>query len=556
MAQPALDLPAGYAEVPEGHEWVPPDSLDGGDSIEDDGEETGWRTALGAGHFSCPDAEGRVHYTMMASSSVDPTTFTVSVGGTPLDCTFDPVAGRVDCSGFPPPVYDTWGDTAEVEVCFSHSYYTLCSTRHASKPVECPPADAPFPEISATAGCPSGGYVTIIFRYEPAMRVHEIRIDGMDVSEIMWWPLGDNQTIAIAPARAPGESYFAFLHATDADGLEYAWWRSIPVPADCAPEEMTAGVTPLCYEGHQAVQVKYVPTTLVLTEVSTETMVLSCIPMAPGVQVCGDLPGDPGTESNVTLCFEGEPCAEYPVTIAGCPGTETVIAYWIEPACLDPTGEHVAVIRYAPADLTMASASADGSARSFQAMGSDPGLYLVRAVVGPPGSEVTITFCLEDGSCFSGPITIRDCGLPEEPTEGAFRLAGTGCHDETHISFGVDTGLSWLVPEAGFTYHVSDGERNYVCGVHPTIAGRLYCWGDRPASPGTLEVCVDQDGPPPVICDTFADWPAEVSVIPDCAAPPPELPPCSSYTTEPTCPTDRCYWRSYGLIMPGRCLPK
>ncbi len=149
---------------------------------------------------------------------------------------------------------------------------------------------------------------------------------------------------------------------------------------------------------------------------------------------------------------------------------------------------------------------------------------------GTPGSEMTITFCLTDGTCLSAPVTVSDCTVPEEPTDFAFRFVGAGCHDTSDIYFIVDTGLAWLVPGAGFTYSASDAEGGYACSVHPTIPGRLYCSGPRPVSPGTLQVCVDQDGPEPVACTYFDDWPAQVAIIPDCAAPPPVVDACSART--------------------------
>jgi hypothetical protein len=246
----------------------------------------------------------------------------------------------------------------------------------------------------------------------------------------------------------------------------------------------------------------------------------------------------------VTLCFEGEPCFDRELAVPSCPPGETGFTFEVFSTCL-PTFGPATIIRYFPADQALVSANADGT--DMTCIAAVPGWYTCTGILGTPGSEVPVTFCLANGSCYSGPITVRDCEAEEEPSDPEFTLAGLGCHDETRIFFIVDTGLEWLVPGAGYTYSAADEDHGYACSVHPTIPGRLYCSGDRPHTPGTLQICIDQDGPAALMCDFFDGWPAEAASIPDCSPPPPPPPPavdpCSSILNPGVCTnTLGCYW--------------
>jgi len=547
VAQPLLDLPAGYAGTPEGHEWVPPDSLDGGGESVEDPDEMPF-LAWGHANYTCPDAEGRVRFTVHVASNVEPMSYSVNVEGVPFDCAYDAVTELLTCTGPVPAGLDTWGEhEGRYDLCFDSDYYNFChSHADATVPVSCPVDWVPPRALTATADCPSGGWVTVIFRYEPAMRVDILELT--DGTEVMSWPLGDNQTNVIVPARAPGESYFFYVQGTDDAGREYAAWPVVTIPADCAPDEMKAVyVDPVCYLDRPMIRISTMPDTMVLRSASVGGAPLACIMTALGNHVCGDLLDPVGSDVTVNLCFDDDPCFDQTVTVPSCPG-DSEMAFNMIPGCYPSLGP-VVTINYSPADQPLVAANANGA--DLTCVDSDvPGLYMCYTLPGAPGSEMTITFCLADGSCYSAPVVVRDCGEEEEPTGGAFTFAGLGCHDDSDIFFIIDTGLEWLVPGALFAYHASDGDVDYACSVHPTIAGRLYCSGDRPETPGELQVCVQQDGAPMPTCVHFADWPAQEDSIPDCAPTIPGVPPCSTYTSEATCPLDRCKWDPKGFCWP------
>ena len=129
----------------------------------------------------------------------------------------------------------------------------------------------------------------------------------------------------IVPERAPGDSYIFHLQGTDAEGNNYTWSPMVDLPSGCPAEMRTVYVTPLCFEDHPTEQVMYHPTSTVLASVLTYGVPLSCIGMVPGVQICGDLPGEPDSPTMVSICFEGEACIDRPLTVPACPPTETEV---------------------------------------------------------------------------------------------------------------------------------------------------------------------------------------------------------------------------------------
>jgi hypothetical protein len=304
---------------------------------------------------------------------------------------------------------------------------------------------------------------------------------------------------------------------------------------------MDVTVTPQCFEDHMTAQVMYTPISSVLESVSVGGTELDCIGMAPGVQVCGDLPGPAGSTATVTTCFEGEACTDWPVTVFACPGTAPGRGYLINPTCYPPGAAGVS-LRYWPFDLPLVDANANGAWLTCDNLGG--GYYLCSGLPGAVGEVKTITFCLEGYDCFGGDITVPACE-EEVPSEGDWRISSYGCHSETDIFFSIDTGLDWLVPGAAYTYSASDEEGSYSCSLIPAVPGRMYCSGPRPAMPGTLQVCVHPDGGS-LTCNYFDEFPGLVAAIPDCAPeePPPDTgPSCSDYTDHPSCEAAGCVWR-------------
>ena len=68
--------------------------------------------------------------------------------------------------------------------------------------------------------------------------------------------------------------------------------------------------------------------------------------------------------------------------------------------------------------------------------------------------------------------------------------AGSGCHawpDPDYVFFMVDTGYDWLTVDADVAYTATDGIRVFTCVTHPTVAGRIYCYGLQPTQPETMK---------------------------------------------------------------------
>lgn len=643
VAQPPLDLPADYAHVPDGHEFVPPGSLDGGgERVEEPGEGTPWAVVLSPGHFSCPDPEGRIHLTLNADSSIDPTTFSASVGGAALDCSFDPAARKLSCSMLPPAGYDTWGDHVPIRVCFEHAYGARCVDLLAVNPTDCPGEGATPLELTASVGCPEGDLVTATFSYDRRMEWDFVAVEtGSLAHDIPCWGTSGTSLECQVRARAPGETYHFILQGRDEDGRMHFETAAATIPADCGSTMRTLEIYPVCLGREPAIDVRVTPEPPWPISISVPGgPPMICVHSAPGRFICRTLPGEPGSTTTVRTCFVGEACGEWPVRVPDCSGGTAVREVEVYGVCLgrEPTVDlrvspepwpiqvsapgvsSMLCIRSAPgrylcqglpgdagsmtpvttcfADepcqewtVRVPDCSGDSTAREVEVysicLGSEPaidlrvspegwpttvsapgtssmlcvraapGRYLCRGLPGDAGAMTTVTTCIADDPCQEWPVRVSHCGEEEEPSEGEFRLAGVGCHDETHIFFIVDTGLAWLVPGAAYTYSAVDADHGYSCSVHPTIAGRLYCSGGRPVSPGTLNVCINQDGPDPMICESFADWPAQAASIPDCA---PEEPPsgsfsCSDITDPLVCNADpRCKWVM--LAPPGVCVPE
>jgi formylglycine-generating enzyme required for sulfatase activity len=547
-----LDLPGDYVPADPGHLRVPPDSLDGGgDHVEDYDPDPDWWVNIGRIGFGCPSAgDMTVSFPLTATG---PATLTASMDGVPWACRIDPATELATCEGAVPDGYGGSG-TVLMEWCIEvEGGGTTCGawTLRLPNPDDCEPPGGRG-EFSSRASCPERGLVIVNLEYEPPVDWDLVQLDGADVP---WWRISETEIGCFVPERPWDDPYQLHLVGTDAEGDSHGWWPLVYLPRDCPVSVSIVGVFAECLEEHPMARLSYHSGILTLESVSADGVPLRCIGTA-GSQICGDLPGDAGSPATVTLCFEGEPCQDRTLTVPACLATGTEIGFGIIPGCY-PTLGPVVTISYSPAYQPLVSANADGSDLTCVADGPGTGLYMCHGIPGAPGSETNITFCLADGSCYSGPITVRDCEAEEEPSDAGFTLAGLGCHDETRIFFIVDTGLDWLVPGAGFAYHASDYDVDYACSVHPTIPGRLYCSGVRPETPLELQVCVQQDGAPMPTCGRFPGWPAEEATIPDCAPPPPpvepHIPTCADYADADTCNAhgaDGCKWAGYYCMEP------
>ncbi len=535
VAGEGLALPDEYVPPLDRHEMVPPDPLDGGGEPLDDPDHMEW-LRIGFNDASCPTPDGRIHIVIEVTSSEE-LEYSVSVEGMHFDCYYDDMLHLLHCEG-PAPETTEHPGLYHAEVSFGtggvldHVFHALIEI-----PTDCP---APPPDrFSIDMECPDeGGLFTIDFYYSPPINWDIVQISGVDLACV---ELDETMIRCTAPDIRVGDHYEFYLHGTGEDGTEYEWMPWVPVLEDCLPLMRLLGASPFCFEDHPTVQVMYGDGWPPLDEVFAEGVDLDCIGMAPGVQICGDLTQPAGTEVEIQICFLGIDCISRTITVPDCPSPDATLGYLIEPYCYPPEDPAPAVtISYWPDDAAAVAFNANGFDLTCQYWG--PGWYMCPGVPGAPGGETTITFCLEDGRCFSDPITIPDCA----PTgDEGWRMISIGCHDETRIFFMIETGLAWLVPGAEFDYTATDGETTYACTVNPAMPGRIYCAGPRPEVPGPLEFCLQGPGEVAPTCQTYPDYNIWVASIPPCAPEEPEephVPSCADYTTLSECSDHGCYW--------------
>lgn len=529
----AEDLPSGYYPPDERHEWTDPDPLDGsGEHLEDPGDDIPWYS-IGGSWATCPSDEGLMEMLIEADSSEE-VEYSVVVNGNPFDCYYDELFRGLQCIG-PIPANNDELDYYTVDV----HYDTGDTVRtYPRRPLDCE-GTVPMWGGHAWASCPADGWVTVTFESDPPVpwEITQLELGGAYV-DMPCWGVGGGRTNCIVPERAPGDDYHFYLRGPGSDGRIYNWYTAAVIPADCPTGVRNTAVTSDCGEPGPVAQVMYDPASAHLGSVSTLGVPLPCIGMAPGVQVCGPLPGDAGSPITITTCFEGEACTDWPLNVADCTAA-TEPGHFIDIVCYPPGATGVS-IRYWPFDSPLVSVDAGGADLTCEDRGG--GTYMCPGLTFAPGGSTTVTVCLADGTCFSETDAIPSCS--EEPSSGSWRVAALGCHDETRIFFIVDTYLEWLVPGVAFGYRANDGDTDYSCSVHPTIPGRLYCAGARPETPRELEVCVRLGGGP-LTCNYFDDFPGWVTGIPPCEEeePPPHTgPACSAYTDQGTCLANGCIW--------------
>jgi len=95
---------------------------------------------------------------------------------------------------------------------------------------------------------------------------------------------------------------------------------------DCGSGGVTVSST--CGEAGPVAEIHYDPAIAGLSSVSTFGVPLDCTGMAPGVMICGPLPGSGGSPTTVTTCFEGEACTDWPLTIATCDEEDGPHGFW------------------------------------------------------------------------------------------------------------------------------------------------------------------------------------------------------------------------------------
>ena len=518
-----LQLPEDFAEPADYHIMGAENPLEGGGERLDDpegvppvppgpGSEESPELWVDGMSASCPDAEGVMHVTVHGGANVEGD-FSVSVNGTSFDCSYDVGEEMITCQG---PAPEGLEEMEYLDLLVGHSEFGEFGFRiHA--PEGCT-EDTTIPtSFEDTVSCPTvEGFVTLHYVYEPAMTWETITLDG-EVLECV--EVSPNETTCIAPARPIGDSYIVEGVGTLVDGGGAVRFVAITAVRDDCEEEDSLSVTTTCFEDHPMAQINYTPFTRNIVRIWSEDGDMTCIGMAPGVQICGNLPGAPGDAVDFSLCFTETECYNAYVTVPECPGTEPAQDYSIEPACYVSLGP-VVVIHYSPADLPLVAANANGADLTCYDS-PDPGYYMCSGIPGAAGSTMTITFCLSDGTCPNSDIVVPDCSAGTGPV-GFWNLLDVNCLHLTDIYMIIDTPVSEIVPGSDFHYnvHTADGVNTYTCEIHPDIAGRIYCHGAPPMHNSPLEVCVSV-GAAEEHCTSFDDF---FIRVPLCEAPPTEAP--------------------------------
>ena len=535
-------LPEEYFAPEEIHERVLPDPLDGGgERLEDpegvppgppgSGEDPRRSITIGQAHVSCPDSDGMITLFVRADSSEE-VEYSVFVNGVLFECEYNEVAGGLDCTGPVPEDYESL-HSYTVEVHFG----TLgIVSVPAYRPLDCP-ADMEFPSVQDfSVGCPDDmGLVRMDFHYEPAINWESTRYMGTLIDCEMVSP---NDSNCVISGFEPGHTFTLDWVGTYVEtGMPTSMMTTVTVPADCVMKLLN--VNPFCFEGHPTAQVNYLPPDDILETVVNAGNYLDCIGMAPGVQVCGDLTDPVGATTSVGVDFEGQEVQWFDIEVPDCQSTQTVEGFSISPGCYETLGP-VVVIEYVPSDLPLVSATADGTSLSCYDAPT-PGYYMCSGIPGEAGDTTNISFCLSDGTCHDGDVPIMDCTEDTGPV-GFWNLAGVHCFHESGIYMIIDTPFSELVAGSSYTAtaRTIDNLVLYDCAVHPTMAGRLYCYGNAPVAISPLEVCVTLEGEAEQ-CSSFDDF---SSRIPNCDVviteepdePDPVVPvDCSVYTNYSSC---------------------
>lgn len=539
-AQP-LTLPEEYVDAGGRIEMVPPAPLDpGGERVED--PETSWMVSLDWGWTSCPVSGGIIRVVLALRASI-PTTFTLSTAGGPCDCTYDEMLRMLVCECPEPDGYDEL-PVLPVELCFDNELFGDCWEVGLEKPDVCDAEGGVSWMRSRRATCPQDGFFDVTFTHEPPVTWDMISFRAGDLTPPLACVVISEDTITCTAPYipvGPGGYYEFYLHGFTADRVEFWWEDWLPMTAfDGCPVDFSGemhSVGSICWEGNlPAVQLNYSPDAR-LENITVDDAPADCIGMAPGTLIC-TLRGSPGEARNFEFCFAGGSCYGYILTVADCgvtPVEPIPPVCEMSPVCWGENAPAVGVTCVPPPSSSVHMDS--GIILPCEEVGA--GRYLCTGLPGAPGDVRTIRFCVGASPCFSEELPVPDCGITSLGND--WQLVAVGCHDESRLYFMVDTGLPWLVPGAEATFVAADGETTYSCSIHPAVAGRVYCAGLRPGSPGALAFCVRQSGDPVPVCQTFAEYPAWVSRVPPCAAEPPSEPPvprtptCADYTDQATC---------------------
>ncbi len=479
--------------------------------------------------------------------------WSLTVEEIPFDCTYDPDTRLLTCSG-PTPATTEHPGAYHVKIFFPGG--DLIRDRFPEIPTDCDSISPDpwnlwfeqFCDIPEGDWIPEGDLINVGIYTDIPIRWDDISSSGESLD---CWQLVDTEThclLPLDPTDPARTDYLLSMHGWDPGRIiAYERHEVISVSIECLGTPRGTNVEPFCFEGLPTVHLSFTPEGTVLDTITTDGTPLDCIGMTPVDMYCGPLPGAAGTSIPLTTCFAGETCEDWTMTVPDCgPG----LAHWYDtsvlPTCYPSIGP-VVVIHYTPAEQPLTSAEVDDTALSCYGA-PEPGWYMCSGLPGAPGDPGTLSFCLADSTCFDESISTPDCGIAHWDDD--WRLISVACTDNrSEISFMIDTFLGWLTPAASFTHTASDGEVTYSCSVHPTVAGRVYCEGPRPEIPGNLEYCIQREGTPLPVCQTFDIFPGWVAET-ICEQPVPQIPVTEVPVTEEPAPVDMCsVYTTYGSCV-------
>jgi hypothetical protein len=402
--------------------------------------------------------------------------------------------------------------------------------------------------------------VTATFTYDPTITWKHVYLRSMD-TPLPCELTGEGVLTCVAP-DLPEDGFYEFY--LEDEGPSHKWWPEAPVPAGCPANDgdIAIAVETLCFLGT-------IPTAEFYFDPSIHGSVKTVqdageyrlhVNWSPGVTESMFTDETPGVVTTMTLCFQDDYCQDVPnITVPACPPTgisAITYGYTLEPGCYAP-GEEVVFdpavnIHYWPTNQEVASASANGTALACHPVVD--GWTNCSVLPGETGDSVNINFCFADGTCYDGVTTVREC---PDTTQSEWTFAGSGCHpwpDPNYISFMVDTGYEWLTPESDVDFTATDGIRVYTCVAHPNVAGRVYCYGLKPETPQTLNLCLSQPGQPSD-CRSFPEYYDWVSFL-TCPEPTEVPVACSSFSDQTSCQSNGCTWKT--IVSPvggggGKC---
>ncbi len=555
----SLALPDDYTQPDDLVEFVGGDEGPGAEDPEDPADN--WLHAH-YGYIHCPDEDNQI-LVDISLDAPEGTTYTVRVGEAIFDCLYDPDQNKYHCTG-PAPEGLSEMDKVRVYVdaLFPDGSTDEVGGFYIAAPHDCEETD-PSPVFTASVSCPEDGWVTATFTYDASdVTWQEVYLRSMD-TPLACEVTGEGVLTCLAPDISEDGFYEFYLYGENDEGLGRKRWPDVPAPEGCPADdgEFAVGVETGCFLGD-------IPTATFYYDESMHGSVKTVqdageyrlhMNWSDGVTESMYTDETPGLVTTMTLCFQDGFCMDVPeITVPACPGDISAITmgYTVSNICVSGflgTSEWYpgVDIRYWPDFQHLESVSSMGNPLECSFAGGNRAVCA--ALPGNSGDSVAVDICFEDGRCYSETTTVNDC-----PTSTAepWTFNTSGCHpwpEPNYVFFTVDTHYDWLTEDTEIAYTATDGIRVYTCVTHPSVPGRVYCYGLKPQSVQTLKLCLQVPGEPSD-CQSFPDYFNWVSSL-ICPEPTPVVA-CSQFTTRDTCTANpACRW-SFNPAGPSTCVNK